>query len=112
MSFLLFLVGDFAILINSGMSIKQAIVYNLVSAILAYFGLVVGILAGGSEMGRQFILSITAGLFLYVALADMVRLLICSMFLTTFTSIASAFKRFLYNKISIPDYLLVNLAFN
>jgi len=63
--------GDFAILINSGMSIKQAIVYNLVSAILAYFGLVVGILAGGNEMGRQFILSITAGLFLYVALADM-----------------------------------------
>ena len=64
--------GDFAILINSGMSIKQAIVYNLVSTILAYFGLIAGILLGGSEMGRHFILSITAGLFLYVSLADMV----------------------------------------
>lgn len=63
--------GDFAILINSGMTFKQAIVYNLVSAILAYLGLAVGIFIGGSEMGRHFILSITAGLFLYVSLADM-----------------------------------------
>eukprot|EP00111_Clytia_hemisphaerica_P000180 TCONS_00000448-protein len=63
--------GDFAILISNGMSIKQAIIYNLVSAILAYLGLIAGILLGGSEMGRHFILSITAGLFLYVSLADM-----------------------------------------
>ena len=67
-----FILGDFAILINSGMTIKQAIGYNLVSAVLAYFGLVVGILIGEYEIGRHFILSITAGLFLYVALADMV----------------------------------------
>jgi len=54
------------------MTIKQAIIYNMVSAILAYFGLIGGILLGGSEEGRHYILSITAGLFLYVALADMV----------------------------------------
>ena len=59
------------------MSIKQAIIYNLVSAVLAYLGLIAGILLGGSEMGRHFILSITAGLFLYVSLADMVRLNLC-----------------------------------
>ena len=63
--------GDFAILIKSGMTIKQAFVYNVVSAVLAYVGLTVGILAGGNELGRHFILSITAGLFLYVSLADM-----------------------------------------
>ena len=57
------------------MTFKQAIVYNMVSAILAYIGLAVGILIGESEMGRHFILSITAGLFLYVALADMVRII-------------------------------------
>lgn len=69
---MLFLIGDFAILINSGMTIKQAIVYNLVSAVLAYLGLVAGVFAGEYENGRHFILSITAGLFLYIALADMV----------------------------------------
>lgn len=63
--------GDFAILIKSGMTIKQAIVYNVVSALLAYIGVVVGIFAGGNELGRHFILSITAGLFLYVSLTDM-----------------------------------------
>jgi len=63
--------GDFAILVKSGMSIRQAVTYNLVSAVLAYVGLVVGILAGGNELGRHFILSVTAGLFLYVSLADM-----------------------------------------
>uniref|UniRef100_T2MCM1 Zinc transporter ZIP14 n=1 Tax=Hydra vulgaris TaxID=6087 RepID=T2MCM1_HYDVU len=63
--------GDFAILINSGMTIKRAIIYNLVSALLSYLGLVVGIFVGEYEIGRHFILSVTAGLFLYVALADM-----------------------------------------
>lgn len=63
--------GDFAILLQSGMTMKQALVYNIVSTILAYVGLTVGILAGGNEMGRHFILSITAGLFLYVSLADL-----------------------------------------
>lgn len=56
------------------MTIKQAIVYNLVSAVLAYLGLVAGVFAGEYENGRHFILSITAGLFLYIALADMVSL--------------------------------------
>ena len=63
--------GDFALLVKSGMTIRQAITYNLVSAVLAYFGLVVGILAGASELGRHFILSITAGMFLYISLTDM-----------------------------------------
>lgn len=54
------------------MTIKQALVYNLVSAVLAYLGLVAGVFAGEYENGRHFILSITAGLFLYIALADMV----------------------------------------
>ena len=61
-------------LIKSGMSIKQAICYNLVSAVLSYIGLVIGILVGNySADGRQFALALTAGLFLYVALATMVR---------------------------------------
>ena len=57
------------------MTIKQALIYNLVSALLAYFGLAVGIFVGEYEIGRHFILSITAGLFLYVSLTDMVKIL-------------------------------------
>ena len=63
--------GDFAILIKNGMTIKQALVYNVTSAFLAYLGLVVGILAGENEFGRHLILTLTAGLFLYVSLVDM-----------------------------------------
>lgn len=34
--------GDFAVLIKAGMSVKKAIVYNLLSASLAYAGLFIG----------------------------------------------------------------------
>lgn len=63
--------GDFAILIRNGMTVKQAVTYNITSAFLAYLGLIAGILAGESAFGRHLILSITAGLFLYVSLVDM-----------------------------------------
>lgn len=63
--------GDFAILLKAGMTIRQAIVYNLVSTILAYVGLAIGILAGSGELGRHVILCLTAGLFLYISLVDM-----------------------------------------
>ena len=65
--------GDFAILLKSGMTIKQAIVYNLVSTVLAYVGLALGIVAGTGELGRHIILSMTAGLFLYISLVDMMK---------------------------------------
>ncbi|XP_067891765.1 zinc transporter ZIP10 isoform X2 [Heterodontus francisci] len=64
--------GDFAVLINAGMSVKQAIVYNLLSALLAYVGVVIGIAVGQYTHNlTQWIFAITAGMFLYVALVDM-----------------------------------------
>ncbi|XP_078407973.1 zinc transporter ZIP10 isoform X1 [Cetorhinus maximus] len=64
--------GDFAVLINAGMSVKQAIVYNLLSALLAYVGVVIGIAVGQYTYNlTQWIFAITAGMFLYVALVDM-----------------------------------------
>lgn len=65
--------GDFAILLKSGMTVRQAIVYNLVSTILAFVGLALGILAGTGELGRHIILCLTAGLFLYISLVDMMK---------------------------------------
>ncbi|XP_054653084.1 metal cation symporter ZIP8 [Dunckerocampus dactyliophorus] len=62
--------GDFVILLNSGMSIPQAIFFNLLSALACYVGLVFGILLG-SNFAPNAIFAIAGGMFLYIALADM-----------------------------------------
>lgn len=63
--------GDFVILLNAGMSIPQAIFFNLLSALSCYIGLVFGILLG-STFAPNAIFAIAGGMFLYIALADMV----------------------------------------
>ncbi|XP_041827766.1 metal cation symporter ZIP8 [Melanotaenia boesemani] len=62
--------GDFVILLNAGMSVPQAIFFNLLSAMSCYFGLVFGILLG-SNFAPNVIFAIAGGMFLYIALADM-----------------------------------------
>lgn len=67
------LTGDFAVLLKAGMSVKQAIVYNLLSALMAYVGMMIGAAVGQyTENVTNWIFAITAGMFLYVALVDMV----------------------------------------
>merc|ERR1719228_1433643 len=39
-------IGDFAMLLKTGMTFKQAIFYNIVSSILAFFGMVLGFFLG------------------------------------------------------------------
>lgn len=63
--------GDFVILLNAGMSIPQAIFFNLLSAMSCYIGLVLGIMIG-STFAPGVIFAIAGGMFLYIALADMV----------------------------------------
>ena len=66
--------GDFAVLLKAGMSVKQAIVYNLLSALMAYVGMVIGTAVGQyAHNVTTWIFAVTAGMFLYVALVDMVR---------------------------------------
>ncbi|CAJ1074598.1 metal cation symporter ZIP8 isoform X1 [Xyrichtys novacula] len=62
--------GDFVILLNAGMSVPQAIFFNLLSAVSCYVGLVFGILLG-SNFAPNAIFAIAGGMFLYIALADM-----------------------------------------
>lgn len=62
--------GDFVILLNAGMSIPQAIFFNLLSAMSCYIGLVIGILIG-STFAPNVIFALAGGMFLYIALADM-----------------------------------------
>ncbi|KAM9095664.1 zinc transporter ZIP6 isoform 3-T4 [Sarcophilus harrisii] len=65
--------GDFAVLLKAGMTVKQAVLYNALSAMLAYLGMATGIFIGHyAENVSMWIFALTAGLFMYVALVDMV----------------------------------------
>ncbi|XP_015226736.1 PREDICTED: zinc transporter ZIP10 [Cyprinodon variegatus] len=64
--------GDFAVLLKAGMSVKQAIIYNVLSALMAYVGMLIGTAVGTyTHNVTSWIFAITAGMFLYVALVDM-----------------------------------------
>lgn len=55
------------------MSVKMALVANLLSACSCYIGLAIGIYVGQQADVRFWIFAIAGGMFLYVALVDMVR---------------------------------------
>ncbi|KAM7537166.1 hypothetical protein Aperf_G00000078812 [Anoplocephala perfoliata] len=63
--------GDFAILISSGFSIKSAIVANFLSACSAYLGMILGLIIGEVSTGALYVFAITAGFFFYISLSDM-----------------------------------------
>lgn len=65
--------GDMALLLGAGLRLRAVLLANLLSALLAYVGMAVGVLA--SRAARPlgpWIFAATAGVFLYVALVDMV----------------------------------------
>ncbi|KAA0199918.1 Zinc transporter foi [Fasciolopsis buskii] len=63
--------GDFAVLLKTGMRIKEALFFNVVSSILSLFGMLVGIAVGNVESASYWIFAVTAGTFMYIALVDM-----------------------------------------
>jgi len=63
--------GDFAVLLNAGMSMKQALMYNFLSACTCYLGLALGILLGELEGSSCYIFGLAGGMFLYISLVDM-----------------------------------------
>lgn len=60
------------ILLNAGMTIRQALFFNFISACCCYVGLAFGIVAG-SHFSANWIFALAGGMFLYIALADMVN---------------------------------------
>ena len=80
--------GDFAVLLNSGMTVRQAMMYNFLSACTCYVGLVIGrhllgldchnrviisgILLGELDGVNTYIFGLAGGMFLYISLVDMV----------------------------------------
>jgi len=63
--------GDFAVLLNSGMTMRQAMMYNFLSACTCYLGLIIGILLGELD-ANYYIFALAGGMFLYISLVDMV----------------------------------------
>ncbi|XP_060583222.1 metal cation symporter ZIP14-like [Ruditapes philippinarum] len=63
--------GDFAVLLNAGMKIKRAVLYNFLSACMCYLGLVVGIFLGENTAAHTWVFAFAGGMFLYIALVDM-----------------------------------------
>jgi len=63
--------GDFAVLLKSGMTTKQAVFFNFLSAFFCYLGLIVGTIIGQEPEAARVIIAITAGVFLYISLAGM-----------------------------------------
>ncbi|XP_028932837.1 metal cation symporter ZIP8 [Ornithorhynchus anatinus] len=62
--------GDFVILLNAGMSTRQALFFNFLSACSCYLGLIFGILVG-NNFTPNIIFALAGGMFLYISLADM-----------------------------------------
>uniref|UniRef100_A0A182QQ70 Zinc transporter foi n=1 Tax=Anopheles farauti TaxID=69004 RepID=A0A182QQ70_9DIPT len=64
--------GDFAVLLKAGMSAREAVYYNLLSSLLSMLGMVVGIIVGHQPEASAWVFAVAAGMFLYIAMVDMI----------------------------------------
>ncbi|GBO23924.1 Zinc transporter foi, partial [Araneus ventricosus] len=63
--------GDFAMLLKTGMKVKQALFYNGLSSVLCFIGMLIGVSLGNVHSATNWVFAGTAGMFLYIALVDM-----------------------------------------
>eukprot|EP00079_Xenopus_tropicalis_P013975 XP_002943968.2 PREDICTED: zinc transporter ZIP4 [Xenopus tropicalis] len=63
--------GDFAALLHAGLRVRWALLLNFSSALTAFIGLYISLSISADEAVQQWIFTVATGLFLYVALADM-----------------------------------------
>ncbi len=60
------------VLIESGFTMRRALLFNFISACTAIIGFFIGASIAENESARTWIFSITAGTFAYIALVDLV----------------------------------------
>lgn len=65
-------IGDFAILIKSGCTKKQAMLLQLTTAVGAMAGTVLALLGSGSDAAESWVLPFTAGGFIYIAMCSVI----------------------------------------
>lgn len=66
-------IGDFGILLHSGLSRMKAFMYNLLSQLMAVISGIVTYFIGSSVEGiLPYIIAVTSGFFLYIALTDLI----------------------------------------
>lgn len=66
-------IGDFGILIYAGFGKTKALIFNFLSALAAVFGaLVVLVIGAGFESFLTFVVSLTIGVFIYIAGSDLI----------------------------------------
>lgn len=93
--------GDFAVLVSSGMTVHQALGYNFLSACTCYLGMAVGIILGDVNDSASYISALAAGVFLYIALVDMMGDLSATLEETSRYSIAKTLKLLLLQNVGI-----------
>lgn len=59
-------------MLHSGLSIRKALLLNVGSAMTSFVGMYIALSVATDLATKQWIAAVTAGLFLYVGLADMV----------------------------------------
>ncbi|CAF3688233.1 unnamed protein product [Rotaria socialis] len=85
--------GDYAVLLQSGFSHSRALLWNFLSATTAIIGFLIGSIMSDNESARQWIFSATIGMFLYIALADLLPTLLAD------------------GEVKLKRFLVVNIGF-
>ncbi|UCF71142.1 MAG: ZIP family metal transporter [candidate division WOR-3 bacterium] len=66
-------IGDFGILIHGGLSVRKALSFNLLAALMSVIGAMVTLIVGAQfESFAVFLLPVTAGGFIYIAGPDLI----------------------------------------